>query len=137
MVAIQPHSHFAYTREPLVQRVRASRERTCDGFSNCRTWLIHHLRFRRQGCGACGTVPIQNCCLTANAATVQRLSDRNLHMYQLRNEGIRPALACLKFVIFETFRVLVCPGVVTYLLAWIIVPSELELKAVVAVQPVS
>jgi hypothetical protein len=29
MVAIQPHSHFAYTREPLVQRVRASRERTC------------------------------------------------------------------------------------------------------------
>ena len=31
----------------------------------------------------------------------------------------------------------VCPGVITYLLAWIIVPAEPELKAVVAVeQPV-
>jgi len=28
----------------------------------------------------------------------------------------------------------VCPGVVAYLLAWIIVPSEAELKPVVAVQ---
>jgi phage shock protein PspC (stress-responsive transcriptional regulator) len=28
----------------------------------------------------------------------------------------------------------VCPGIITYLLAWIIVPSEPELKSMVGVQ---
>ena len=36
--------------------------------------------------------------------------------------------------IFITLASGVCPGIVTYLLAWIIVPSEPELKPVVAVQ---
>ena len=35
---------------------------------------------------------------------------------------------------FITLASGVCPGVVTYLLAWIIIPSEPELKPVVAVQ---
>ena len=35
---------------------------------------------------------------------------------------------------FITLATGVCPGVVTYLLAWIIVPSESELKPVVATQ---
>ena len=35
---------------------------------------------------------------------------------------------------FITFATGVCPGVVTYLLAWIIVPEEPELKPVVAAQ---
>jgi phage shock protein C len=35
---------------------------------------------------------------------------------------------------FVTVATGVCPGVVTYLLAWIIVPGEPELKPVVAVQ---
>jgi phage shock protein C len=35
---------------------------------------------------------------------------------------------------FITLASGVCPGVVTYLLAWIIVPSEPELKPVLAVQ---
>ena len=35
---------------------------------------------------------------------------------------------------FLTLASGVCPGVVTYLLAWIIIPSEPELKPVVAVQ---
>jgi phage shock protein C len=36
--------------------------------------------------------------------------------------------------IFLTLATGVCPGVVTYLLAWIIVPSEPELKPVIAAQ---
>jgi phage shock protein C len=36
--------------------------------------------------------------------------------------------------LFITLASGVCPGVITYLLAWIIVPSEPELKPVVAVQ---
>ncbi len=40
--------------------------------------------------------------------------------------------------VFITLASGVCPGVVTYLLAWIIVPSEPELKmAVAAQQPVT
>lgn len=35
---------------------------------------------------------------------------------------------------FLTLATGVCPGIVTYLLAWIIIPSEPELKPVVAVQ---
>ena len=35
---------------------------------------------------------------------------------------------------FVTLATGVCPGVVTYLLAWIIVPAEPELKPVVAAQ---
>jgi phage shock protein C len=35
---------------------------------------------------------------------------------------------------FITLATGVCPGVVTYLLAWIIIPQEPELKPVVAVQ---
>jgi phage shock protein C len=35
---------------------------------------------------------------------------------------------------FVTLATGVCPGVVTYLVAWIIVPSEPELKLVVAAQ---
>jgi phage shock protein C len=35
---------------------------------------------------------------------------------------------------FITLATGICPGVVTYLLAWIIVPSEPELKPVVAAQ---
>jgi phage shock protein C len=39
---------------------------------------------------------------------------------------------------FITLATGICPGVVTYLLAWIIVPSEPEMKLVVAAeQPVS
>jgi phage shock protein C len=36
--------------------------------------------------------------------------------------------------IFITLATGVCPGVVTYLLAWIIIPQEPELKPVVAAQ---
>ena len=36
--------------------------------------------------------------------------------------------------VFLTAATGVCPGVVTYMLAWIIVPSEPELKPVVAAQ---
>ena len=36
--------------------------------------------------------------------------------------------------IFITLATGVCPGIVTYLLAWIIVPSEPELKTVIAAQ---
>jgi len=36
--------------------------------------------------------------------------------------------------LFITLATGVCPGVVTYLLAWIIVPSEPELRPVLAVQ---
>ena len=36
--------------------------------------------------------------------------------------------------IFITLATGVCPGVVTYLLAWIIIPQETELKPVVAAQ---
>jgi phage shock protein C len=36
--------------------------------------------------------------------------------------------------VFITLASGICPGVVTYLLAWIIVPSEPELKSVVAAQ---
>ncbi len=36
--------------------------------------------------------------------------------------------------LFITLASGVCPGVITYLLAWIIVPSEPELKPMVAVQ---
>jgi len=36
--------------------------------------------------------------------------------------------------VFITLASGICPGVVTYLLAWIIVPSEPELKTVVAAQ---
>ena len=36
--------------------------------------------------------------------------------------------------LFITLATGVCPGIVTYLLAWIIVPSEPELKPVVAAQ---
>jgi phage shock protein PspC (stress-responsive transcriptional regulator) len=36
--------------------------------------------------------------------------------------------------IFITLATGVCPGVVTYLLAWIIIPSEPELKPVLAAQ---
>jgi len=35
---------------------------------------------------------------------------------------------------FITLATGICPGIVTYLLAWIIVPEEPELKPVVAVQ---
>jgi phage shock protein C len=40
------------------------------------------------------------------------------------------------FYFFITLATGICPGVVTYLLAWIIVPSDSELKPVVAVQQV-
>ena len=36
--------------------------------------------------------------------------------------------------VFLTLATGVCPGIVTYLLAWIIIPSEPELKPVVAAQ---
>jgi phage shock protein C len=36
--------------------------------------------------------------------------------------------------VFLTLATGVCPGVVTYLLAWIIIPSEPELKTMVAAQ---
>jgi phage shock protein C len=36
--------------------------------------------------------------------------------------------------LFITLATGVCPGIVTYLLAWIIIPSEPELKPVVAAQ---
>jgi phage shock protein C len=36
--------------------------------------------------------------------------------------------------IFITLATGVCPGIVTYLLAWIIVPSEPQLNAVIAAQ---
>ena len=36
--------------------------------------------------------------------------------------------------VFITLATGVCPGAVTYMLAWIIVPSEPELKPVVAAQ---
>jgi phage shock protein C len=36
--------------------------------------------------------------------------------------------------IFLTLATGVCPGIVTYLLAWILVPSEPELKPVIAAQ---
>jgi phage shock protein C len=39
--------------------------------------------------------------------------------------------------IFITLATGVCPGIVTYLLAWIIVPSEPQLKPVAAQQPVT
>jgi phage shock protein C len=38
------------------------------------------------------------------------------------------------FCIFLTLASGVCPGVATYLLAWIIVPSEPELKPMLAAQ---
>jgi phage shock protein C len=38
------------------------------------------------------------------------------------------------FCVFITLATGVCPGVVTYLLAWIILPSEPDLKPVVAAQ---
>jgi|ERR1700688_362844 len=39
--------------------------------------------------------------------------------------------------IFITLATGVCPGIVTYLLAWIIIPAEPELKLVVAQPPVA
>jgi len=36
--------------------------------------------------------------------------------------------------IFLTLATGICPGIVTYLLAWILVPSEPELKPVIAAQ---
>ena len=36
--------------------------------------------------------------------------------------------------IFITLATGVCPGIITYLLAWIIIPKELELSSVVAAQ---
>ena len=36
--------------------------------------------------------------------------------------------------LFLTLATGVCPGIITYLLAWIIIPSEPELKAIAAAQ---
>jgi hypothetical protein len=44
-----------------------------------------------------------------------------------------PRIWCLLYC-FITLATGACPGVVTYLLAWIIVPEEPELKPVVATQ---
>ena len=49
-------------------------------------------------------------------------------MFQSRRNLVR--ILC----IFLTLATGICPGIVTYLLAWIIIPKDLELRPVVAAQ---
>jgi phage shock protein C len=98
-------------------------------------------------CNACGKAIAQDGRFCSNCGTVQGILPTPKKLTRLRAErkiaGVCAGLAeyfnldvmlVRILCIFLTLATGVCPGIVTYLLAWIIIPSEPELKTMVAAQ---
>ena len=98
-------------------------------------------------CNACGKVIADNERFCSNCGNVVGIPPTPKKLRRSRAEkkiaGVCAGLAryfdldvslVRIFCVFLALATGICPGVVTYLLAWIIVPSEPELKPVLAAQ---